>query len=108
LSASKCIPTRRAAQWLEQHTAELEFTRLAELLDADNHAVMAGGWLITIGTEQAILPWQIKAQITVGLANQYRMVDAMHVGLTTIQRRQKSSPTGTRTLTPARRSCWVA
>jgi len=41
---------------------------------------MAFDWLVAVCTEQAIPPWQIEAEIAVGLTDDHGMVHPMHVG----------------------------
>ena len=54
--------------------------RIAELLDADGHALVAGRGLGAVGAEQPVPPRQIEAEIAVGLARHDRVVHAVHVG----------------------------
>ena len=76
---SKRIVIFAAAERLRQHAIEPLLSRIAELLDADRHALVAGCRLIPVGAEQAIPPRQIEAEVRVGLADHDGVVHAVHV-----------------------------
>jgi hypothetical protein len=64
---------------LDQHTVKAELAWIAKAVEADSHALLAGGGLGTIGTKQPIPPRQVEPEIAVGLARNHRMMDAMHI-----------------------------
>jgi len=47
---------------------------------SDHHCIMPGGGLRPVRAEQAVPPGEIEAEIAVGLPDDHRMVDAVHVG----------------------------
>ena len=68
------------AKRLRQQPIDAQLARIAKDRDADGHAVVAGFGHGTIGAEQTIPPWQIEAEIAVGLTAQDGVVHPMHVG----------------------------
>ena len=70
---------RQTTKRLEQHAVKPQLATVSELLDADGHPLMPGSRLIAIGAEQPIPPRQVEAEIAISLADQDRMVDAVHV-----------------------------
>src|SRR6185295_15453842 len=73
------MATRVTAEWLGQHAVEPKLKRVAELLNTDRHLLMTRRRLGFVGAEQAIPPRQVETKVTVGLAHQDRVVNAMHV-----------------------------
>ena len=77
------VPKRIApcviAERLRQHAVKALLAGIAELIDADGHADMAGLRLVAVGSEQAIPPGQVEAEVAVGLARLDRVVDPVHV-----------------------------
>ncbi len=69
------LPPKR----LHQHAMEKQFLRIAELLDANGHAVVTAFGLSAIGSEQAIPPGQIEAEVAVSLAAHDGVMDAVHI-----------------------------
>ena len=51
-------------------------------------------WLITIGSEQAVPPGQIKAKITIKFFYQYGMMDTMHFWCDNEEADQPVKPSG--------------
>ena len=50
-----------------------------EASDADGHDLVPGARLCTVGAEQIVPPWQVEAEIAVGLVVLNGMVHSVHV-----------------------------
>src|ERR1035437_4570975 len=64
---------------LNKKTEQGKLFRITELLEADSHIQMSFFRLGAIGPADTIPPGEIETEITVGLAHNGRMMDAVHV-----------------------------
>jgi hypothetical protein len=60
---------------LYQHPVDPEVSRRAELIDADVHAFMAVPRMGSVGSQQAVPPRLVEAEIAIGLVRVDGMVD---------------------------------
>jgi hypothetical protein len=51
---------------------------ITKVSQPDGHAFMACGWRPAIGSEEAIPPWEVEAEIAVGFISDDGVVDPMH------------------------------
>ena len=73
------IAAGRTAQRSEKQPIPPRVAPRPELLDPDGHSVMPCPWLGEVWSRQPVPPWQVEAEIAVGLGRNDRVVDAVHV-----------------------------